>query len=291
MLDLKTIIAPVDLSERSRVAVEHAVALRNQFGSNMVFVHVIPMLPDEHPVNIRGLYPEAHWHGFEDLNAKLYDQMKALIDPLSGGHESEKLVLTGDPVSEIKKLAGERSAGLIVMPTHGYGPFRRFLLGSVTSKILHDSDCPVMTGAHMPELPPIAAKPYQRIACAVGLEPHSETALRWAWEFAQASNATLDVIHAAPRLDEAMAYGEWFPAESVESVIESARRRVDELVSKVGCEAEVHVDGADPVLYVRDVAAETKADLLIVGRSPAGEHFRRNAFGLVRESPCPVISV
>ena len=159
MLDLKTIIAPVDLSERSRVAVEHAVALRNQFGSNMVFVHVIPMLPDEHPVNIRGLYPEAHWHGFEDLNAKLYDQMKALIDPLSGGHESEKLVLTGDPVSEIKKLAGERSAGLIVMPTHGYGPFRRFLLGSVTSKILHDSDCPVMTGAHMPELPPIAASP------------------------------------------------------------------------------------------------------------------------------------
>ena len=28
----------------------------------------------------------------------------------------------------------------IVMPTHGYGTFRRFILGSITAKVLHDSD-------------------------------------------------------------------------------------------------------------------------------------------------------
>ncbi len=41
------------------------------------------------------------------------------------------------------------------MPTHGYGPFRRFILGSVTAKVLHDADCPVWTGVHLEEAPPI----------------------------------------------------------------------------------------------------------------------------------------
>ena len=39
----------------------------------------------------------------------------------------------------------------MIMPTHGYGVFRRFLLGSVTSKVLHDLGCPVLTGAHLTE--------------------------------------------------------------------------------------------------------------------------------------------
>jgi hypothetical protein len=34
---------------------------------------------------------------------------------------------------------------MILMPTHGYGPFRQMLLGSVTAKVLHDSKCPVLT--------------------------------------------------------------------------------------------------------------------------------------------------
>jgi len=291
MLELKTIVAPVDLSQRSIVGVEHAVALARKFGSRLVFGHVVPMLPDEHPVNIRALYPEAHWHGFEDLNAKLYDQMKALIDPHADGVKAEKLVLAGDPASEIKKLTEEREAGLVVMPTHGYGPFRRFLLGSVTNKVLNDVSCPVMTGAHLPEITPINPEPYKRVACAVGLDQHSETALGWAWEFAQAYEADLIVIHAGPRFEDAMAYGEWFPASAMEQVVQDNRRRVDELIAKVGCAAEVHVENGDPVGVVREIADKAHADVLVVGRSPASEHFRTNAFGLIRMAPCPVISV
>ena len=34
------------------------------------------------------------------------------------------------------------------MPTHGFGPLRRFLLGSVAAKVLHDAQCPVWTSVH-----------------------------------------------------------------------------------------------------------------------------------------------
>ena len=35
------------------------------------------------------------------------------------------------------------------MPTHGLGKLRRFILGSVTAKVLHDLEAPVLTGAHV----------------------------------------------------------------------------------------------------------------------------------------------
>ena len=37
------------------------------------------------------------------------------------------------------------------MSTLGEGAFYRFLLGSVTAKVLHESHCPVWTGAHLEE--------------------------------------------------------------------------------------------------------------------------------------------
>jgi len=43
-------------------------------------------------------------------------------------------------------------AELIIMPSHGY-TFDQLLLGSVTAKVLHGSECPVSTGAHMEESP------------------------------------------------------------------------------------------------------------------------------------------
>jgi len=43
--------------------------------------------------------------------------------------------------------ANSEGADLIVMPTHGYDPIRRFLLGSVASKALHGASIPVLIRA------------------------------------------------------------------------------------------------------------------------------------------------
>jgi nucleotide-binding universal stress UspA family protein len=59
------------------------------------------------------------------------------------GSRVKRILIEGDPARTIVEYAHSENSGLIVMPTHGYGPFRRLLLGSVTSKVLHDADCPV----------------------------------------------------------------------------------------------------------------------------------------------------
>ena len=57
-----------------------------------------------------------------------------------------------------------------MMPTHGRGPFRRFVLGSVTAKVLHDAPCPVWTSAHLDENSTPMPSNLSNILCAVDLD-------------------------------------------------------------------------------------------------------------------------
>jgi nucleotide-binding universal stress UspA family protein len=206
----------------------------------------------------------------------------------------ETLLLHGDPARKIEELIDERGVDMVMMATHGRGPFRRFIMGSVTAKVLNDVSCPVFTGVHIPEVAKFTGDPYVRVACAVDLRGQSEKVLAWATEFAASWKADLILIHAAPLVGSDEVYGSFFPADAGEILLRSAREKVEQLCQKVGCRPEVHVATADAVPYVRDVAQKTYADVLIIGRSVNGVlqgRLRTHAYALIRESPCPVISV
>src|SRR6185295_2640468 len=106
--------------------------------------------------------------GERDLDRALQPELKDL--PV------KRVLVKGEPAHEIVRVAREENADLIVMPTHGYGAFRRFLLGSVTAKVLHDSACPVWTGAHVKE-PSSSDFSLRNILCAVDLSEHSRKTL------------------------------------------------------------------------------------------------------------------
>ena len=71
---------------------------------------------------------------------------------------------------------------LIMMPTHGYGPFRRFLLGSVTAKILHDATCPVWTSTHLETSVGTGKVGIRKVLGAVDFGPRSSVVLQVASE-------------------------------------------------------------------------------------------------------------
>src|SRR5207249_9736009 len=121
---------------------------------------------------------------------------------------------------------------LIVIPTHGYGPFRRFILGSVSAKILHDADCPVFTGAHIPDAPPDEVRSFRKILCAVDFNPEGEKALRWAAEFAAEFHGQLTVAHITPSLEGRT--GEYFDPDWRGYLAKSAEERIAELQKSTG---------------------------------------------------------
>jgi nucleotide-binding universal stress UspA family protein len=294
MLSLKTILVPVDFSERSTHAAEHAVVLAKRFGSEVVLAHVIPPAPFEYAAFEGGAYMGASGAAEREIHLAVEQRLAALAEKLGSAVRIQTRALVGDPSGEIERLAQELRADLLVMPTHGYGPFRRFILGSMTTKVLHDVSCPVFTGAHIPEVTPLNPEPYKRIGCAIDLGPHSEAVLRWAWDFARAYEEDLTVLHAAPQLEIGGAYGELFPADTRKALMDAARAEIEALIQKVGCRAQIQVECADPASYVRDVADKAYIDLLIIGRSPelgVLGRLRTHAYAIIREAPCPVISV
>jgi len=294
MLKIKKILAPVDFSERSEHGVEHALAVADRFDAALVLAHVIPPSPYEYAAFEEGFYAAANWPTLDNIREGLDRQMSALVAKVPSGREVETILRRGDPAHEVGKIVKESQIDLVVMPTHGYGPFRRFVLGSVTSKALHDLSCPVLTGTHVPHLEPIDAEPYKRIACAIDLGPSSEGVLGWAHELSKACADDLIVIHAAPRVEVGGAYGDWFPPETIGQITQHGKEHVDALLARLDIKAEVHVASAEPVSYACKTAQGTNADLLVIGRSSHEGllgRLQQHALGMIREAPCPVISV
>ena len=123
MIDFKRILFPVDLSAQSRAVASSVAAMARRFRSEVVLLHVAGGSTPE---------PELDWFG---------------ADVFSGIPVVREL-RQGDPAHQIVSYADERKIDLIMMPTHGHGPFRALLLGSVTAKVLHDTHCLVWTGVH-----------------------------------------------------------------------------------------------------------------------------------------------
>ena len=167
--DIRTIIVPFDFSARCRAAALHAVGLARRYDASMLFVHVIPYSSFEYTAFEGGSYVGQAWPSEADIETRLRSEVAQLEIADDVKERIHIRALKGDPPRKIEEAADSAEAPLIVLPTHGYGPFRRFVLGSVTTKILHDLTCPVFTGAHVPEIPIYGSKPYQRVACAVDL--------------------------------------------------------------------------------------------------------------------------
>jgi nucleotide-binding universal stress UspA family protein len=75
---------------------------------------------------------------------------------------------------------------------------------------------------------------------------------------------------------------------------DEARRRLEDLLQAVGCEAEIQIATGRVKDAILEAASRSAADALIVGRPSSGGssgRLRDLTYSLVRDSPCPVLSV
>ena len=291
--EIQNILVPVDFSPRSTASVGHAEALAKHFGARVILMHAIPPSPYNSGMLESGYSTAGAWPPLEEVRERIGVQLKDMAATVRSEHEVETHVSHGDPAGCIEQSVKDYDADLIVIPTHGYGPFRRFLIGSVTAKILHDVSCPVLTGAHVSAVSDSPSGPYRRVACAVDLFSPSANALKWAMGFAESWGADLHVIHAGGLLGMSPDEKDLFTPAFLEHVTEMKEKEVREFLAQNRCEARIHV-GFDPVdNYVTKTLGEIGAEALVIGRTPheLWERMHAHAFALIRESPCPVISV
>jgi nucleotide-binding universal stress UspA family protein len=200
-------------------------------------------------------------------------------------------VMQGDPAAKIIECATAEDGNLIMMPTRGCGPYRRFLLGSVTAKVLHDCDCPVWTSVHLEQ--PTGANPVcRKIACAVDLGPHTTRVLSWASGLAAAMGTRLLIIHAAAPVDPMVA--EVSAPDARTELVNQAREEIEGLMRQLKIEADVEIGSGSVSEFVYGHAARFAADLLVIGRHEArgiAGRLHPHAYAIIRDSLCPVISI
>ena len=289
---LNRLLVPVEFSPRCQGAVQYAEALSCHFHCEIVLLHVV-------------ISPLANFSSFEamayssagDLAREIAEQRTIQLDKFPCSVPADcsvrRVVLEGDPTQTIVDFAEREKCNLIVMPTRGYGPFRRFLLGSVTAKVLHDAICPVWTGPHMEAAPDFSSMHFHNVACAIDLGLHSREVMCWAAGFAAEFGAHLTLIHAIPASATRLG-GFYFDPDWRTQLTRTAMERLSSMRDDMGIEASVAIEAGQTPVVVGSAVETLKADLLVIGRGStprAHGHLPTNAYAIVRESTCPVVTV
>jgi nucleotide-binding universal stress UspA family protein len=139
---------------------------------------------------------------------------------------------------------------------------------------------------------PAEAPGFRRVMCAVDLGPESRQAICWASKFAREFEARLTVVHAAPSLE--VQPGDYFDRGLPRELEASARTEIEKHLAELKAEGDIVIAHGDAPKAVARVADEGRADVLVIGRGSAAGVFgrlRTNAYAIIRESPCPVVSV
>lgn len=290
MLAIKHILFPVDFSEQNAAAAPFVRALAARFGADVTLISVLP--PFWEPVGGMlvpgGMMPVDLEVLRENLEHRLAGAFSTELAGITVRREAE----LGDPAQVITQYAQSEGVDLIMMPTHGYGPFRSLLLGSVASKVLHDTECPVWTATHSDEVPALHQVDCKSIVCAVDGPLKSGPVVDWAAKFAAEMKADLYLVHAIP---VPATWPERQLNQEYESVLrQNAREQIERYMQAANLHAPVRVVAGDVNTVVRDEALQRNADLVIIGRGMLDEtlgRLRTHAYGIIRSAPCPVISV
>jgi nucleotide-binding universal stress UspA family protein len=291
MLSIQRILVPVVLADTSRHVVHQAAWLARRLRAEIILLHVV--MPLSYPA---GLLEGGHEITARDLHAHIVQRAQEDLDRALGpeleGIAVTRVLLRGDPAHEIVKMARDRNVDLIMMSTHGYGSFYRFLLGSVTAKVLHEIQCPVWTGAHLEEAP---AREFsiRRVLCSVELNAHSRHTVSLAAEMATAVNATLTLAHITGSVEIYGPGGSHVDPEWKEKLVGFAAEEIAKLQQEAGTKAEVIIDSGNVPDLLNRAAEQTEADVLVIGHIPGRSHLgdNGNGYGIIRVSQIPVLSV
>jgi nucleotide-binding universal stress UspA family protein len=280
MPQIRKILFPVDFSESSLGASRYVEAIAGRFEAEIMLLHVVA--PGE-----RTLAEELLPLGKKEPDAFLTDELNYFTT-----HRVCEIAEDAAPAIVDEAKAWE--ADMVMMPTHGLGFFRRHLLGSVTAKVLHDLDCPLWTSAHAETAPPLEKIHLRRILCAASLDPCSRKVLQWANWLAYQCDATLGIVYATVAIDPSAAA--WsLEKEFYHQVSVDAARRIAELQAKAGTNTpEVIIAAGKPDEVIAKAAEDFNADLVVIGRHSGGGIAGRmfhSAYAILRESPCPVVSI
>jgi nucleotide-binding universal stress UspA family protein len=294
MIEIGTILCPVDRSEVSRRALIVGAALARWYGARLRVLEVAAA----------GLPPAA---ASPSAVAGMTSAMRrAILDELrrftasADGATTDVVVEEGDILTRILADASAHATGLIVMGTHSQRGFERLLAGSLTEKVLRQAPCPVLTVPPGQRAVPPGPGPFKSVLCAVDFSQASLHAVEYALSLAQEADARLVVAHVIDWPNTA-ALSPPLAAAIDETRRDYEARRLEQLRAAVPpparewCRVEEVLAAGTPGREIVRLATAQAIDLIVMGvhgRSALNlAVFGSTTRRVVHDAHCPVLTV
>lgn len=285
------ILFPIDFSEPCTLTAGYVAGVAQKFNSHITLLHAFDVYDPfgygatsatvSYAVEVPGLWAQRE-SSMEMFGKDVFRDLPV-----------ERVIQDGGAAETIARYAKDNGIDLIIMPTHGYGGFRLLLLGSVTAKVLHLAHCPVLTTSHSETMTKRCAECISQMVCGVDLSSDSVRLIRTAHELAQSYHASLRLVHAvSPNGLGSDQVIEEAPFQRF--LVETATEKLAAVQQGLQLRLETSVRRGHVPDVIRDAVVEDNAGLAIIGRGHANKlmgTLRTNLSAIVRESPCPVLSV
>jgi nucleotide-binding universal stress UspA family protein len=292
---IRRILCPIDFSETSFRALDHATDLARRRDADLTVLHVAARTMPPLSALAAGTGDAIEGGVRDQVRHDLLEELQRACAQATTG---VRVVYEVDE-GHVAGLIAERAAraDLVVLGTHGHGVVEDLVLGSVAERVLHKSPCPVLA------VPPASERPrdsgFQHILCALDLSPTSDAVLAHAVALAREGGGQVAVLHVVEvwqgvaSSDIHLEVGGYLRREEEEARKRLLRLQTAADASLVDGEALV-VKGRAGKEIVR-VAKEREFDLIVMGvegRDAVGRFFfGSTARHVVRHASCPVLAV
>lgn len=271
------ILLPVDDNTEASGILHHAAEITHYFDAEVTLLSVADTTKDSITVadgEVRDVLVES--------GEEIVEEASRVLESMGAEYTTD--VVQGGPAETIVDYAERYEYDLVAMPTHGREGLSRYLLGSVTEKVVRLSPVPVLT-AHADE--EALSFPYEGILLPTDGSESARRAADHALELAGALDATLHVLSVTE---------ESLVGEDDTSAAEEAVAEVVEAAEAHGVEnVETHVEAGTPDEEIDSFVADHDVDAVVMGTT-GRRGIERVLLGsvaekTVRSATVPVITV
>ena len=139
MLRYRHVLLAFDGSPEALLALDHAVAIAQVYRARLALVSVVPpppLMAWQAPGGMRSVH--------DGEQTELETSLRAAADRVPDDLSITTRLLDGDPAREILRAARDGDHDVIVLGSRGRGRVSAALLGSVSNRVMHDAEVPVI---------------------------------------------------------------------------------------------------------------------------------------------------
>lgn len=138
----KKIFVPLDGSQLGEAALPHVKAIAQALNCEVILLRVVEVIQRVHTIGgpDHFMYSEAQIERMKNEAVKYLEKTSQQF----GKGKVHTILRTGDPAQEIIKLSAEENVNVVAMSSHGKSGMTRWVMGSVSSKVLHAGKTPLL---------------------------------------------------------------------------------------------------------------------------------------------------